>query len=187
MEARRLFPHFIFILGILMFAVLVSGCDSIIVSETPEPTATVSATLEPTGDSEADQSNSSADTAVIAEGQLLSTPTLAPTATPGIISQVVSGVTEIAGLEQTYFLGLSTEDWINLAISLGIVILGFTLIGRIVYFLLCQIVKRTSYKQDDKFLKRIRTDVLRFIGIMSLQFATIRLVFIEAEVKAWPG
>ena len=50
--------------------------------------------------------------------EILVIPTLAPTATPGVISDVVNQVAEATNLYETRFMGLLFADWINLAISL---------------------------------------------------------------------
>ena len=62
--------------------------------------------------------------------QILVAPTLAPTATPGVVYYAVQQVVEATNLEDTRFIGLSVADWINLAISLLLVVLAMTLIAR---------------------------------------------------------
>ncbi len=68
--------------------------------------------------------------------QLLVAPTLALTATPGIVHSVVEQVVEGTGLEDVRFIGLSSSDWINLAISLFLVFLTLTLIARVIFSIL---------------------------------------------------
>ena len=65
--------------------------------------------------------------------EILAVPTLAPTATPGVIYDVVNQVVEATNLYQTRFLTLSAADWINLVISVVLVFLALTLISRLVF------------------------------------------------------
>jgi disulfide bond formation protein DsbB len=68
--------------------------------------------------------------------QLLVVPTLAPTATPGMIYTAVQQAVEATNLEKARFLGLSVADWINLAISLLLVFITLTLIARVIFSIL---------------------------------------------------
>ena len=71
--------------------------------------------------------------------EILLVPTLAPTATPGVIYDVVNQVVEATNLDQTRFLNLSAADWINLAISVVLVFLALTLISRLMFMALMKI------------------------------------------------
>jgi small-conductance mechanosensitive channel len=184
MKAKQLITKMTFVVVFIIITFLITGCDEIIVSETPEPTITTGATVEPTAASGSTEAEPAAGASEGEEEQVVTTPTLAPTVTPGVVTDVVTEVTTLVGLDQTVFLGLSTDDWINLAISILIIIFGFTIGGRLVFFLLRLIVKRTSAKYDDKFLARIEPNIHWLVGVMSLQFATARLIFVEAAVKS---
>ena len=108
---------------------------------TPEPTATIASQEEGEAGS---------------EEQVVVTPTPGPTATPGPIDEVVSAIVEATGVSDTYLLRLSVEDWINLAISVLIILIGIFLGSRLVVWLLRRIVKRTTTEYDEGILDEIR-------------------------------
>ena len=72
--------------------------------------------------------------------EILIIPTLAPTATPGAVYEVVNQVVEAKNLYDTSFLSLSVADWINLALSFALVLLALTLISRLIFIILMKIV-----------------------------------------------
>jgi len=117
--------------------------------------------------------------------QLLVAPTLAPTATPGIIYNTVQQAVEATNLEETRFLGLMVADWINLAISFLLVVLTLTLIARVIFFILKNIAKRTATPYDDIYLDSIRPYLRWLFGVIILYIATIRLQFLSPFVKHW--
>jgi small-conductance mechanosensitive channel len=129
-------------------------------SETPEPEAT----------SEADD--------------LIVERTPEPTATPGIFARKVTELVVSAGLARKTFLGLSTADWINFGISLGIVIAGYMVGSLLIQRMLPIAVKRTPSPLDDEMLKAVGTDLRWTVVLLSLHFATTRLLFFSAEFKA---
>jgi MscS family membrane protein len=116
---------------------------------------------------------------------LLVIPTLAPTATPGIIYTTVQQAVEATNLEETRFLGLMVADWINLAISLLLVVLTLTLIARAIFFILKKIARRTATPYDEQYLDSIRPYLRWLFGVIVLYIATIRLQFLSPTLKHW--
>ena len=94
-----------------------------------------------------------------------------PTATPGPISEGVSEVTAAAGLTSSTFLGLGADDWINLAISVLIVIFGYLVGTWTIRRMLPRAVRRTTTRFDDDLLKATGDDVRWLIVLFTLNFA----------------
>ncbi len=119
--------------------------------------------------------------------QILVAPTLAPTATPGFIYTVVEQVIETSNLEESRLLGLSIADWINLAISLLLVLVTLTLIARVIFSFLKKIARRTETPYDEIYLDSIKPYFRWLIGLIILYIATSRLQFLSPEFKQWVG
>ncbi len=120
-------------------------------------------------------------------GEILIAPTLAPTATPGVIYSVVEQVVEATNLEETRFFGLLVADWINLGISILLVVLALTLIARLIFFVLMKIARRTTTPYDEKYLTAIRPFLRWLFGVIVLYVATARLQFLSPVFKQWLG
>jgi small-conductance mechanosensitive channel len=140
-------------------------------TETPSPTPLPTDTPAPTaeGDSE----------------PIVTTPTLAPTATPGALANFVEKLVADTGVEELEMLGLTGEDWINLLISALMVALSVFILARITYYFLKVFVRRTSYKYDDILLEKVRSQIYWFFGILALRFGTTRLAFLPPPTKQW--
>jgi MscS family membrane protein len=119
--------------------------------------------------------------------EILVAPTLAPTATPGVIYGTVQQVVEATNLEQTHILGLSIADWINLGISLLLVFLTITLIARLIFFILMRIARRTATPYDEKYLTSIKPYLRWLFGVFIMYIATTRLQFLSPAFKQWLG
>jgi MscS family membrane protein len=117
--------------------------------------------------------------------QLLAAPTLAPTATPGMVYDVVQQAVEATNLEETRILGLFVADWINLAISLLLVLLTLTVIARVFFYILNKIVRRTATPYDEIYLDSIKPNLRWLFGLIVLYIATIRLQFLSPVLKHW--
>ena len=120
-------------------------------------------------------------------GEILAVPTLAPTATPGVIYEVVNQVVEATNLNQSRFLNLSAADWINLAISLVLVFLALTLVSRLAFVALLKIAQRSPTPYDDAYLKAIRSFLYWLVVFITLYIATARLQFFNPVLKQWLG
>jgi MscS family membrane protein len=136
----------------------------------------------PTGD----ENLQAGESGVPGEGnEILVAPTLAPTATPGVISYVVENLVEATNLYETRILGLSVADWINLAISLLFVVLTLTLIARLIFLILYSVAKRTGTKYDEQYLQLIKPYFSWLLVVIVLYIATIRLQFLSPALKQW--
>jgi small-conductance mechanosensitive channel len=113
--------------------------------------------------------------------EIITTPTPQPTSTPGPIEDAVSDISSATGLDQQVILGLSGEDWINLGISLVVVLLGVFVVTRLIFAILRFIARATPGDWDDKFVTQIQFQVRLFFGVWIVDYATRRLIFLPLE------
>jgi small-conductance mechanosensitive channel len=111
------------------------------------------------------------------------TRTPVPTATPDILTGQISEIASRTGLAGEEFLGLYVEDWLNLGISLLIVLAGFFVGTWLMQGILRQIVRRTATLWDDRLLEAASLEVRWLVVIATLSFATTRLTFVPAWLK----
>jgi len=186
-------PVSVLVLTALFLAALLAACGGAAPEETaePVPTSTAIAEVEPpepeaTSPPE-DEGSAAGDTPVL--GEVLETRTPEPTATPGQITRAVTQFTARTdlGLSRTSFLGLATDDWINLGISVLFVLAGYVIGTWLIRRLVPQVVRRTPTELDDRLLEVSGPQVRWLVVIFALQFATQRLIFLSAELKAILG
>ena len=108
-----------------------------------------------------------------------------PTATPDRVAQQISRVTTAAGLARTYFLGLRSDDWINLGISFLYVLVAYIIGSLVVRIVLHWVVRRTSHELGDALKAAIDPYLRWLVVILVLGFATNRLTFVDADLKAF--
>ena len=190
MNLLRKLATIVLLVATLVLLVMLGACGS---DETPtdEPARTASATLEQTTqDSEAtsppeEESADSAEgepTEAILEAVVSRTPE--PTVTPGVVTDAVEEVVDAVGLSGVSFLGLTTDEWINLAISIIIILLGYTLGNLLVKTFLRWVVKRTTTDFDNKFLEMIGNELRWLVTFFTAKFALLRLAFLGETLLA---
>jgi MscS family membrane protein len=183
------FKSRIALISLLLFLILgLAACfpvpEEISTSElSPIPSATRTGSTTPVPTEEADPVEESV--AAEESEEILIVPTLGPTATPGVIYEVVNQVVEATNLYQTRFLNLSAADWINLAISLVLVFLMMTLISRLIFMVLMKIAKRSATPYDVIYLKAIQPILRWLFNVFILYIATARLQFLSPIIKQW--
>ena len=106
-----------------------------------------------------------------------------PTATPGVITSEIENLFDQS--ETVNFLGLATADWANLLISLLIVAVGYLIGTWLIYWLLARFVHGTERQLDDQLYEAIRSNLRWLIVVLTLRFATIRLVFLGLGTKVF--
>jgi MscS family membrane protein len=116
--------------------------------------------------------------------EIIITPTPEKTATPSPLQRTISDFARSTGLNRQGIFGLTGEDWINLWISLLIVLVGIYLITRIVHALLRWITGFTPSERDDEFVAVVNNQINLFISVLIFDFATRRLPFIPVVWKA---
>ena len=181
--------YLLIILTALCLLALLSVSVNVALADTPEPpsaafgTAQVeTGTQEPTAvDSTEGETGTSEDTGPLDE--VVSTRTPMPTATPGVLAEEVSRIARERGLAGETYLGLAVEDWINLGVSLLIVLAGYLVGSWLIRHVLRRLVKRTTTKIDDRLLEAAGPKVRWLVVILVLQFATVRLTFVNASLK----
>ena len=181
--------YLLIILTALCTLALLSAGMKVTLADTPEPpsasvgTAQVeTGTQEPTAvDSTEGETGTSEDSSPLDE--VVSTRTPMPTATPGFLAEEVSRIAGEWGLAGETYLGLTVEDWINLGVSLLIVLAGYLVGTWAIRRALRQVVKRTTTKLDDRLLRAAGPEVRWLVVLLSFQFATARLTFVDAWLK----
>jgi MscS family membrane protein len=165
-----------FLFLLLLVVVLLSlGGAATALAQTPAPSE---GTAPAAGDTPAPTPTALLD-------ELIMTRTPEPTATPGRIEQQVEELAKKAGLTWTTFLGLSVVDWINLGVSLLFVLAGYLIGTWLIRRVLPRLARRTPTEFDDQFLE-VSGGVVRWLVVLiTLYFATNRLTFASAELKAF--
>ncbi len=179
---------------ILMIGFSVTGCREMTVSKvpassaTPSITATASITPLPEPSSHSQPGNDSGIPAgvmvdvPVEDEQVLTTPTPAPTATPGQLDRVVEDVSQRVGVDDLSILGLTGEDLVNVLISAAIVLLGAVLSVLLINFLL-YLAWHTSTKFDDQVIDLLDKQIRWLVILLLLEFATLRLAFLSPGLK----
>jgi MscS family membrane protein len=142
--------------------------------ETPEPEPTSA----PGNDAESTPSADELATAIAER-------TPPPTPAPGPVDELIVDVTDAIGLAGTSFLGLAVPDWINLVISVLIVLVGYQLGRRALKWLLLRLVRRTATRLDDEFLEVSERELRWLVGLVFVWLATFRLGFLGAALRTF--
>ncbi|UCD42248.1 MAG: mechanosensitive ion channel family protein [Chloroflexota bacterium] len=101
----------------------------------------------------------------------------------GPITQFVSDLASRYGWDQIFFLGLSVEDWINLALSILIFFLMYLLGRWLINRVLGQALKRTRIEKDEEFLEVIRPQINWLMLTIALQLSLARLDFLSEGLR----
>jgi small-conductance mechanosensitive channel len=152
-------------------------------AQSTAPSPAGSATPAPEGSQEPTPEPTPTD---LLEGVVM-TRTPEPTATPGRVEQQVEDLVETVGLGQTTFLGLSIVHWVNLAISLLYVFVGYAIGTWLIRRVLAGVVRRTAAEFDDRLLGAIGDDVRWLVVLLALYLSTTRLTFVSAGLKTFLG
>jgi MscS family membrane protein len=127
------------------------------------------------------------DSAAAATTEALETPiiltsTPRPTKEPGVVDEAVSHVADATNLDQVTFLGLSGEDWINLAVSIITIVIGYLLVNLIFMRILRWLVRKTPTRFDDDFLDTIQGPIRFFVLVLFFQISILRLTFLDEGI-----
>ncbi len=145
---------------------------------TSSPTATSTFTPEPPDSTPAPGDEGESDL-------ILPSPTIAPTITPSVIGELVGAYIEAQGLQAKTFLGIRVDAWLDVGISLLLILLIGVLLARLLYAGLRKAVAKTHNPYALAFLKQIRTQLLAVVMVLGLQAATVRLSILDAIAKRW--
>jgi len=166
-------------LGIVLLIGLVGASQASVVAQTPDPQPSPQAT--PVASSEPEPTATG-----VMEG-VVETRTPQPTATPSGIERTVDQIAAQAGLAGAEFLGLAVTDWINLAISLLLVLAGYLIGTWLIRGILPHLVRRTATDLDDAFLAQAGPGLRWLAVVATLDFATTRLGVLSADLKTLLG
>ena len=178
------------VLIVLAFGVMISACGSQVTAspvpqaESATDTGSQIADISPTVQPEATPEPQS--TIGAAAGDVASTVTSrtpVPTPTPSRVDQKINQFTESVGIAGDTFLGLSVNDWINIIISVLIVLLGYLLGGSVLTRVLRWFVGRTGMTLDDKLLNDIGEELQWMVVIVFARYAVMRLEFITGGFR----
>lgn len=106
-----------------------------------------------------------------------------PTPTSDRIELKVVEITTDLGIAGKSFLGLTSEDWFNLAISVLIVMVGYFVGIRLLKILLRWIAHSTTTEFDDTNLVKIVPDLQWLVVLFITRYAVLRLDFLSEEIR----
>ena len=167
--------------SLVLFVSILGGT---VLAQTPPPEPALSDTTEgaPEEGLQTDETPEATPTKLF-EGVVM-TRTPEPTATPDLLAEGVSRITEGTRLAGETFLGLPVEDWFNLGLSLLVVVVGYLIGTWLIRRVLPRVVRRTPTELDDHLLEAVGPDLRWLVVILTLEFATRRLSFVSPELKA---
>jgi small-conductance mechanosensitive channel len=168
---------------IFLMLLLLAACTGQESEGTPPPELTATAIPQDEKMPETTPADGANETGATESEAIISTRPPEPTATPGPLTRQVNQFVLSTDLRGTTFLGLSAADWINLAISLLIIVFAFLIGMLLTRTLIRWVVRRTSPEFGDVLQKSIGPRLKWLIVIPALYFATIRLDFLSSELK----
>jgi len=160
---------------VLLFVLSISSCGiatpTLVSSPTHTPRISPTTTPQPTAVSNEDES------------LILPSSTPGPTATPGVITDMVNDIASATGLYQKTIFWVKVEDWMNLLVSIGLILIFGFIFSRLANFFLKKVVFKTESEHDDAFVEVIRKQINIIFITIGIQMGTLRLPFIGAEIK----
>ena len=176
-----------FLLVMVALALLFAACGNGAPDETPLPTPTP-ILPEKTPESEPASAVEDEQTGATELDEIVATRAPQPTATPDWIAREVTELVESTRLSGTTFLGLTADNWINLAISLLIIVIGYA-IGAILTrgWVARWVTRYTSPEFGDVLQNDIGPRLKWLIVIPAFYLATLRLDFISVGLKRLLG
>ena len=102
-----------------------------------------------------------------------------PTPTPNRVDREIAEITNELGISGASFLGITAEDWIDLGISVLIILLGYFVGTRLLTWILRWITKRTSTEIDESLVRKLTPDLKWLVVLFFTRFAVHRLDFLS--------
>ena len=176
----------------LLLLILLAACSTVPETTTIPPATKISTPTSvhtPAGkeevDSPAAEVSGLAGIASLEDiGTIVAQRTPLPTRAPGAVQELAQEIATESGLDDISFLGLTVTSWIDLAISILIIVL-FVYIGlKLLLALLKAVFRRTKTSFDDEFLEYIERELKWLIVILVAgQAAVLRLDFLSDKVR----
>jgi small-conductance mechanosensitive channel len=169
-------------LALLLLLVSACGTQSATPMEaaTPSPPTTPVAP-EPTSAPASAGDGSNADKIAAA----VASRTPVPTPTPSPFNQRIDEFAEAAGLTGKTFLGLTIDNWINIGVSVLIVIIGYFVATQLLAELPKWINQHTSLNLSEDVLKDIGENIKRLVLLFFIRFAVMRLEFLGDGLRTF--
>lgn len=182
MRKKNLIP--ISLLVVIILGLLLSSCSQETPLDTPVPTPTVTPFVETPEPEPESAVEGQEEPATMGLEEIVNTRAPQPTTTPDWISREVKDLVESTRLEGATFLGLTADNWINLGISLLIIVIGYA-IGTFVTrgWVAKWVSGHTSSEFGEVLQEDIAPRIKWLIVIPAFYLATIRLDFISVGVK----
>ena len=133
--------------------------------------------------SSADSADEAASQPSGSEEEVFIEPTPMRTATPSPLDESVTEFAESVGIGDVIFLGLTGVDWINIMISVLIVVLGYAIGSLVVRLLIRRFSSRAPPPYDKRIHKRLGPPLRQLVAIYFLRIATVRLEFVGFGLK----
>jgi small-conductance mechanosensitive channel len=106
-----------------------------------------------------------------------------PTPTRGRVDQGIGEITSELGVSGRTFLGITVEDWIDIGISVLIVLLGYFLAVRLLTVVFRWLARRTSTELDNRLVKHLAPDLKWLVILFFARFAILRLGFLSDTAR----
>jgi hypothetical protein len=154
-------------------------------ARTPTPTSPTPSSTQEATDATSSESGLPSQLVMLDDlAALVAQRTPMPTRAPGPIKELAQDIAEESGLDETSFLGLPLTSWIDMAISILIIVL-FVYIGlKLLMALLKAVVRRTKTSFDNEFLAYIERELRWFIAILVAAYAAVlRLDFLSDRLR----
>ena len=110
-----------------------------------------------------------------------------PTTTPSALHRSINRFGQEAGLDSIVVLGLTGTDWLNLGVSILIVIAGYGIGGLVARALMPRLSRRVPAPYEQDLREVVNPKIRQLFRLFALWFATRRLDFVSAEVKSLLG
>jgi MscS family membrane protein len=178
---RHDIPKLMIIPALIWLTLLVSACSSTPVGPSANTVATETPVVETTVESQPAAENGRIASGEIASSIAARTPV--PTPTPNLVDQQINEFTTATGLADSTFLGLTAENWINLAISILILVAGYLLTTRLLRYFVRRVIRRTATAFYETILKAIVPELKWLVGLFFLRFAVLRLDFLSSGLR----
>lgn len=161
---------------LVLISLLLAACSS-------ASDATPAATTAPTSAADVVEESQQGINGTLEAAGVIETRAPRPTATPDVIAETVDTLVEDTRFEELAFLGLTSADWINLGISLLIVIIGF-IIGSWLSRAASNYLSRYLVDEKARTLLKKTAGLLRWLIVLwALEIAIIRLLFLGPGLK----
>ncbi len=152
----------------------------------PAPDGTPSPEGAPSGAEEASEEGAPAIDGEIPSVEDVATAVSArtpvPTPTAGPVAREIEDLATETGLAGTTFLGLAVENWINIAVSALVILVGYFVIKALIA-VLRRIAKRTAVQADDKIVALIARYTNWLLLWWIIHFSGSRLAFLSDGLR----